>query len=136
MIIKTYNVSVYGMYKELEKTFEKYPKAQTIDEEIKNKVIKMNGRLHVSQQKITRQTGEVLEDGLAFTIELKETNNIILVTKDEYFSSGYENLLNLLSPVYLSVNANVECIVNIIGWNKVLNMAIGVPYVIKNMANT
>ena len=60
-----------------------------------------------------------MEDGLSFEIELESTNNIILVTKDEYFSSGYENILNLLSPIYLSVDSNIKCLLKIIGWNEV-----------------
>ncbi len=131
--IKTYKVSVYGMYKKLENNLAQYPKIQLVDENVHNKTGWAIGRLFISQQKITRQTpgtSKVLEEGLAFQIEIENTNDIILVTKDEYFSSGYENLLNMLSPVYLSFDSKVKCLLKVIGWNEVIKMAVGVPYVI------
>ena len=134
--VKTYNVSVYGMYKGLKENLTKYTEIQTVDKNIHSKICWVTGRLFVAQHKRVRESGNtetVLEDGLSFEIELKNTNNIILVTKDEYFSSGYENILNLLSPIYLSVDSNVKCLLKIIGWNKVINMAVGVPYIIKDV---
>ena len=136
--VKTYKVSVYGMYKELEGRLGKYSDIQTVDKKIHSKVAWVTGRLFVGQHKISRKSGnteKVLEEGLSFEIELENTNNIILVTKDEYFSSGYENLLNLLSPIYLSVDSSVKCLLKMIGWNEVLKMGVGVPYIIQFMAN-
>lgn len=136
--VKTYKVSVYGMYKGLKGNLEKYSEIQTVDKNIHSKVGWVSGRLFVAQHKRVRQSGgveKVLEDGLAFEIELQNTNNIILVTKDEYFASGYENILNMVSPIYLSVDSNVKCLLKIIGWNEVIKMAVGVPYIIQYMAN-
>ncbi|WP_299976845.1 hypothetical protein [Desulfobacula sp.] len=136
--VKLYKVSVYGMYKGLKSSLEQYPKIQEVNKDVHGNVCWVRGRLFVAQHKRIRQSGsteEVLEDGLAFEIELKDTNNIILVTKDEYFSSGYENILNLLSPIYLSVDSNVKCILKVIGWNEVIKRAVGVPYIIHDVAN-
>lgn len=136
--IRTYNISVYGMYKNLRKFLERYPKIQTIDETVHGKIGWATGRFFVAKHKITRRSGgkeEVFEDGLAFEIEIKNTNTVILVTKDEYFSSGCENLLNMLSPIYLSFESDVNCLLNIIGWNKVIKMAVGVPYLIQSIVN-
>lgn len=137
--VKSYKVSVYGMYKGLKSSLEKYPEIRVVDKNIHSNICWVSGRLFVAQHQRVKKSGgveEVLEDGLSFEIELKNTNNIILVTKDEYFSSGYENILNLLSPIYLSVDSNVKCLLKIIGWNEVIKMAVGVPYIIHDMANT
>lgn len=136
--VKTYKVSVYGMYKGLKSSLEKYPEIQEVDKDIHGNICWVSGRLFVAQHQRVRKSGgveEVLEDGLTYEIELKNTNNIILVTKDEYFSSGYENMLNLLSPIYLSVDSNVKCLLKVIGWNEVIKMAVGVPYIIRDVAN-
>jgi len=117
--VKSYNVSVYGMYKGLKSCLEKYPEVNEVNKDIHGYVCWVNGRLFVAQHKRVRHSGdkeEVLEDGLSFEIELKNTSNIILVTKDEYFSSGYENILNLLSPIYLSVDSNVKCLLKVGDW--------------------
>ncbi len=136
--VKSYKVSVYGMYKGLKRNFEKYTEINKVNKDIHGSVCWVSGRLFVAQHKRVRHSGgkeEVLEDGLSFEIELQNSNNIILVTKDEYFSSGYENILNLLSPIYLSVDSNVKCLLKIIGWNEVIKMAVGVPYIIQGAAN-
>jgi hypothetical protein len=136
--VKSYKVSVYGMYKGLINSLEKYPEIKEVNKDIHGSVCWVSGRLFVGQHQRVRHSGgieEVLEDGLSFEIELENTNNIILVTKDEYFSSGYENILNLLSPIYLSVDSNIKCLLKFIGWNEVIKMAVGVPYVIQGMAN-
>ncbi len=136
--VKSYNVSVYGMYKGLKNSLEKYREINEVNKDIHGSVCWVSGRLFVAQHKRVRHSGgkeEVLEDGLSFEIELNNTNNIILVTKDEYFSSGYENILNLLSPIYRSVDSKAKCLLKVIGWNEVIKMAVGVPYVIQGMAN-
>ncbi len=133
--IKSYNISVYGMYKGLKSSLEKYPEIQIINKDIHSCVCWVSGRLFVAQHKRVRKScgsEEVLEDGLSFEIELEKTSNIILITKDEYFSSGYENILNLLSPIYLSVDSNVKCLLKVIGWNEVIKLAVGVPYIIQD----
>jgi len=136
--VKSFNVSVYGMYKDLKSSLEKYPAIQEVDKDVHGNICWVRGRLFVAQHKRIRKSGaneEVLEDGLSFEIEIKNSNNVILVTKDEYFSSGYENILNLLSPIYLSVDSDVKCLLKVIGWNEVIKMAVGVPYVIQDVAN-
>ena len=46
--------------------------------------------------------GKILEKGKAFEIDPKGGGMVTLVTKDQYFTSGYENLLNTMSPIHLS----------------------------------
>lgn len=55
--VRTYEVSVYGMYKNLQRSLEKYPEFQTIDETVHNKIGWATGRLCVAQHKRTRQSG-------------------------------------------------------------------------------
>jgi hypothetical protein len=131
--VKTYNVSVYGMYKKLKDKLAQYQEIDSIDENVHNETGWAYGRLFICQQKITRYVSgkeNVLEEGLAYHLEIENTNSVILVTKDEYFSSGYENLLNMLSPIYLSFDSKVKCLLKVIGWNGRIEMAVGVPYVI------
>jgi hypothetical protein len=135
--IKTYNLSVYGMYRNLRDNLEKYPTVRVFEQTTDNKVSWISGKLLVAHHKTTKGSGsseQVLEDGFSFVIRKNETIRIILITKDEYFSSGYENLLNMLSPIYLSFETDVKCLLNMIGWNQTLAMAVAVPYVIHVIA--
>ena len=135
--VKTYECSVYGMLKNIIDNLGEYPVLDSIDESVHNKTAWIEGRLFIGHLSVNRQTatsagakGEILEEGKAFEIEVNNNGMVTLVTKDQYFSSGYENLLNTISPVHLSFESQVRCLLKIVGWNKVINMAVGVPYVI------
>lgn len=135
--VKTYKCSVYGMLKSILDKLNEYPSLISIDETVHNKTAWVEGRLFIGHLSINRQTateagirGEVLEDGKAFEIDAQGKGMVTLVTKDQYFASGYENLLNTISPIHLSFESQVRCLMKVVGWNKVINMAVGVPYVI------
>jgi len=135
--VKTYKCSVYGMLNSILGKLNEYPILDSIDESVHNKTAWVEGRLFIGHLSVNRQTataagmkGEILEEGKAFEIEAKGKGLLTLVTKDQYFSSGYENLLNTISPIHLSFESQVRCLLKIVGWNKVINMAVGVPYVI------
>lgn len=55
---------------------------------------------------------------------------VTLITKDQYFTSGYKNLLNTMSPIHLSFESQVRSLLKVVGWNKAIRMAVGVPCVI------
>lgn len=138
--VKVYNISVYGMFKNLQASLKKYSNIQAIDEKMHNKIGWISGEFKIGCHKRTRQVSivseeEVLEEGLAFQLENENGGIVMLITKDEYFSSGYENLLNMISPIYLSFESSVKCLLKIVGWNKVLKMAVGIPYIILDKAN-
>lgn len=135
--VKTYECSVYGMLKSILDKLDEYQTLDSINESVHNKTAWIEGRLFISHLIVNRQTAtakgmkeEILEEGKAFQIDAKDNGMVTLVTKDQYFSSGYENLLNTISPVHLSFECQVRCFLKIVGWNKVINMAVGVPYVI------
>ncbi len=135
--VKSYDCSVYGMLKKLLDKLEEYPALSTIDEEVHNRIGWIEGRLFVRYLSIKRETlgqeeieGKVLEKGKAFEIDPEGGGMVTLVTKDQYFTSGYENLLNTMSPIHLSFESQVRCLLKVVGWNKAIRMAVGVPYVI------
>lgn len=135
--VKTYNCSVYGMLKNILDRLNEYPSLTTIDEGVHNKTGWIEGRLFIGHLSIKGETltqggvmQKLLEEGKAFEIDAEGTGMVTLVTKDQYFTSGYENLLNTISPIYLSFESQVRCLLKVIGWNKVIKTAVGVPYVI------
>ncbi len=135
--VKSYDCSVYGMLKKLLDKLEEYPALSTIDEEVHNRIGWIEGRLFVRYLSIKRETlgqeeieGKVLEKGKAFEIDPEGGGMVTLITKDQYFTSGYENLLNTMSPIHLSFESQVRCLLKVVGWNKAIRMAVGVPYVI------
>lgn len=135
--VKTYNCSVYGMLKNLLDKLNEYAALTAIDKNVHNKTGWLNGRLFIGHLSIKREAvtaagikGKVLEEGKAFEIDAQGHGMVTLVTKDQYFTSGYENLLNTVSPIHLSFQSQVRCLLKVIGWNDVIDMAIGVPYVI------
>lgn len=135
--VKTYNCSVYGMLRSIIDKLNKYPPLTSIDETVHNKIGWIEGRLFIRHLSINRQAataagikGEILEEGKAFEIDVQGEGMVTLVTKDQYFASGYENLLNTISPIHLSFESKARCLMKVVGWNKVINMAVGVPYVI------
>jgi hypothetical protein len=135
--VKSYDCSVYGMLKKLLDKLEEYPALNTIDEEVHNRIRWIKGRLFVRYLSIKRETlsqegidGKVLEKGKAFEIDPEGGGMVTLITKDQYFTSGYENLLNTMSPIHLSFESQVRSLLKVVGWNKAIRMAVGVPYVI------
>ena len=135
--VKTYNCSVYGMLKNLHVKLDEYKTLTSMNKDVHNKTGWVEGRLFIGHLSITRETataagikGKILEEGKAFEMDTQGKGMVTLVTKDQYFTSGYENLLNTMSPIHLSFESQVRCLMKVVGWNEVINMAVGVPYVI------
>ena len=129
-----FNYSSYGMLKKLKQNLN-YDIFDVFENISANTIAWLEGELFIAHHKLKKIKGNKTDEtsyGYAFEIRnSKSQNNIMLSVKKEYFISGYDVLLDMIEPIYMSFKSTVKCLAIVLNYNEVIQRYVAIPYVIE-----